>query len=80
MSGGGTATQNCAERGLGRGRVFFLWAPPPPPRDSTEPKNLTNVRKFRKFPPFHRPVTEDQAFLVRSYTKIVTKILEKMLS
>ncbi len=39
-----------------------------------------NVRKFRKFPPFHRPVTEDPAFLVRSYTKIVTKINQKMVS
>ncbi|SNB58552.1 hypothetical protein SAMN04487880_2912 [Marinobacter sp. es.042] len=39
-----------------------------------------DVRKFRKFPPFHRLVTEDQAFLVRSYTKIVTKINEKMVS
>jgi|GEM_PF-644482 len=39
-----------------------------------------NVRKFRKFPPFHRPVTEDQAILVRSYTKIVTKNYEKMVS
>jgi len=39
-----------------------------------------NVRKFRKFPPFHRPVTEDQAFLVRSNTKIVTKNYEKMVS
>jgi hypothetical protein len=86
MSGGGTASQNCAEPWMAEpkrhrdvppgacfGRPFHH-------RDSTEPKNLTNVRKFRKFPPFHRPVTEDQAFLVRSYTKIVTKILEKMLS
>ena len=39
-----------------------------------------DVRKFRKFPPFHRPVTEDPAFLVRSNTKIVTKIYEKMVS
>ncbi|WP_273204654.1 hypothetical protein [Marinobacter subterrani] len=39
-----------------------------------------NVRKFRKFPTFHRPVTEDPAFLVRSYTKIVTKNYEKMVS
>jgi hypothetical protein len=41
---------------------------------------MSDVRKFRKFPPFHRLVTEDQAFLVRSYTKIVTKINEKMVS
>ena len=45
-----------------------------------KPEKRTNVRKFRKFPPFHRLVTEDQAFLVRSYTKIVTKINEKMVS
>ena len=34
--------------------------------ESSPPVTLTpyliNVRKFRKFPPFHRPVTEDQAF------------------
>jgi len=53
---------------------------PCPHRDSSNPKNLTNVRKFRKFLCFHRPVTEDQAFLVRSYTKIVTHNFEKMLS
>ncbi len=39
-----------------------------------------NVRKFRKFPPFNRPVIDDPAFLVRSYTKIVIKIYEKMVS
>lgn len=52
-------------------------------RDSSKAGNsdkCENVRKFRKFPPFHRPVTEDPAFLVRSYTKIVTKDYEKMLS
>ena len=44
------------------------------PRPATQALYLTNVRKFRKFQPFHRPVTEDQAFLLRSYTKIVTKL------
>src|SRR5690554_1752100 len=42
--------------------------------------NRSNVRKFRKIPPFVRPVTEDQGFLVRSYTKIVTRDYKKMLS
>ena len=42
------------------------------PPDTLAPY-LKNVRKFRKFQPFHHPVTEDQAFLVRCYTKIVTK-------
>jgi|24_taG_2_1085349.scaffolds.fasta_scaffold00031_3 hypothetical protein len=45
-----------------------------------KPEKRTNVRKFRKFPPFHEPVTEDQALSVRSYTKIVIKIPQKMLS
>ncbi|GGC67308.1 hypothetical protein GCM10011362_14770 [Marinobacter halophilus] len=53
-----------------------LESPPP----GTLAPHLTNVRKFRKFLPFHHPVTEDQAFLVRCYTKIVTKYPEKMLS
>ncbi|WP_289101310.1 hypothetical protein [uncultured Marinobacter sp.] len=52
--------------------------------ESPSPATLTlstvNVRKFRKFPPFHQPVTEDQALSVRSYTKIVIKIPQKMLS
>src|SRR5690554_3869687 len=45
-----------------------------------KPEKRTNVRKFRKFPPFHEPVTEDQALSVRSYTKIVINIPQKMLS
>ena len=49
-------------------------------RDPANAKKLINVRKFRKFPPFHEPVTEDQALSVRSYTKIVIKIPQKMLS
>lgn len=39
-----------------------------------------NVRKFRKFPPFHRPVMAFSELLVGSYTKIVTRIAKKMLS
>ncbi|MCK7548650.1 hypothetical protein ACFQGA_01920 [Marinobacter koreensis] len=58
------------ERVLGRGRTAAILP---------DQKNQ-NVRNFRKFLPFHRPVTEDLAFLVRSYTKIVTKNYEKMVS
>ena len=39
-----------------------------------------NVRKFRKFLPFHHPVTAFSELLVGSYTKIVTRIAKKMLS
>jgi len=62
MDGGAELTGKYSQR--------VLENPPP----GTLTPHLTNVRKFRKFPPFHRPVTEDQAFLVRSYTKIVTKV------
>ncbi|CAN0603489.1 unnamed protein product, partial [Ectocarpus sp. 12 AP-2014] len=39
---------------------------------------VAKVRKFRKFPAVHHPVTGFSAFLVRSYTKIVPRIREKM--
>ncbi len=63
-------------RDVPQGACFWQ---PCPLRDSTGVM-LGNVRKFRKFPPFHRVVTEDTVLLVRSYTKIVTKINEKMVS
>jgi len=47
---------------------------------SPQIRMLENVRKFRKFPPLYRPVTEDPQSLVRSYTKIVTRDYEKMVS
>ncbi len=41
---------------------------------------IQNVRKFRKFEAFHRPVTGISELLLRSYTKIVTPNRQKMVS
>jgi hypothetical protein len=47
-----------------------------PARDRSKP--LTEVGKFAKFLPFHRPVTEDPAFSVGSTTNIAIKDCQKV--